>query len=210
VISTCHSTASRSRARVPEVGTDSRVAEKAQHRAVVSTRVIFAVIFVTVWQLHRLCSSAKVSSRAATPVRTSRCRVSAIHGQPFNLTPWYPGWFAGMPAYTYYFVLPDLLATLGSYVITFAVAMKLATILGSVLMPITAYMMDDCSRAASDSGRALDRDVTFSSMRPSRSMRNLFSTMAGIAFSLSLALALLTIGSSHAVSVPDGATGSPR
>ena len=62
-------------------------------------------------------------------------------GNPFNLTPWYPGWFAGMPAYTYYFVLPDVLAWFGSYIIGFAVAFKLATILGSVLMPITAYML---------------------------------------------------------------------
>ena len=56
-------------------------------------------------------------------------------GNLFDLTPWYPGWFAGMPVYTYYFVLPDILAYLGSYIIGFARAFKLATVLGSVLMP---------------------------------------------------------------------------
>jgi len=35
-----------------------------------------------------------------------------------------------MPAYTYYFVLPDLLAWFGSYIVGFAIAFKLATILG--------------------------------------------------------------------------------
>ena len=45
-----------------------------------------------------------------------------------------------MPGYTFYFVLPDYLAVLGSYVIGFADAFKLATVLGSVLMPV-AYAM---------------------------------------------------------------------
>ncbi|HEY5010425.1 MAG TPA: hypothetical protein VIH73_04655, partial [Acidimicrobiales bacterium] len=118
-------------------------------------------------------------------------------GNPFNLTPWYPGWFAGMPAYTYYFVLPDILAWFGSYIIGFAAAFKLATILGSVLMPITAYMMGRLFKAPRPIPAALavatlpflfDASFTIDG-------GNLFSSMAGeYAFALSLALALLTIG----------------
>jgi len=102
-----------------------------------------------------------------------------------------------MPAYTYYFVLPDILATLGSYVITFAVAMKLATILGSVLMPITAYMMGRLFKAPRPIPVALSIATLPFLFDASFTIDggNLFSTMAGeYAFSLSLALALLTIG----------------
>ena len=102
-----------------------------------------------------------------------------------------------MPAYTFYFVLPDFLATLGSYVIGFAVAFKLATILGSVLMPITAYAMGRLFRAPRPVPVALAMATLPFLFDASFTIDggNLFSTMAGeYAFSLSLALALLTIG----------------
>jgi hypothetical protein len=151
-----------------------------------------------VWQLHpNLLFSQSLITGGDTGSHLALPAYLRSTGDLFNLTPWYPGWFAGMPAYTYYFVLPDLLATLGSYVITFAVAMKLATILGSVLMPITAYMMGRLFKAPRPIPAALaiatlpflfDASFTIDG-------GNLFSTMAGeYAFSLSLALALLTIG----------------
>ena len=91
-------------------------------------------------------------------------------GDIFNFTPWDPGWFAGFPAYTYYFVLPDMLAAFASYVISFAVAFKLVTILGSVLMPITAYAMGRLFRAPRPIPAALAmRPCPFSLTRRSRS-----------------------------------------
>jgi len=160
--------------------------------------VIIAVIFVTVWELHptlifshSLVTGGDTGSHVAVPAYLKTV------GNPFNLTPWYPGWFAGMPAYTYYFVLPDLLAWFGSYLVGFAVAMKLATILGSVLMPITAYMLGRLFKAPRPIPAALavatlpflfDASFTIDG-------GNLFSSMAGeYAFALSLALSLLTIG----------------
>jgi hypothetical protein len=160
--------------------------------------VILAVIFITVWELHpsllfsnSLITGGDTGSHLAVPAYLKSV------GNPFNLTPWYPGWFAGMPAYTYYFVLPDVLAWFGSYIIGFAVAFKLATILGSVLMPITAYMMGRLFKAPRPIPAALavatlpflfDASFTIDG-------GNLFSSMAGeYAFALSLALALLTIG----------------
>ena len=108
-------------------------------------------------------------------------------GNLFNFTPWYPGWLDGIPAYTYYFVLPDVLATFASYVIGFAVAMKLTTILGSVLMPVAAYAMGRLFKAPRPMPVALalatlpflfDASFTIDG-------GNLFSTMAGeYAFSL--------------------------
>ena len=160
--------------------------------------LVLAVIFITVWELHpnlifsnTLITGGDTGSHLAAPayLRTT--------GNPFNFTPWDPGWFDGFPLYTYYFVLPDVLATFASYVIGFSVAIKLATILGSVLLPITAYAMGRLFRAPRPVPAALALatlpflfDATFTI-----DGGNLFSTMAGeYAFSLSLALALLTIG----------------
>jgi len=160
--------------------------------------VIIAVIFITVWEMHpslifsnTLITGGDTGSHLAVPAYLKSV------GNPFNLTPWDPGWFAGMPAYTYYFVLPDVLAWFGSYIIGFAVAFKLATILGSVLMPITAYMLGRLFKAPRPIPAALavatlpflfDASFTIDG-------GNLFSSMAGeYAFALSLALSLLTIG----------------
>jgi hypothetical protein len=160
--------------------------------------VILAVIFITIWELHpglifsnTLITGGDTGSHLAVPAYLKSV------GNPFNLTPWDPGWFAGMPAYTYYFILPDLLAWFGSYIVGFAIAFKLATILGSVLMPVTAYAMGRLFKAPRPIPAALavatlpflfDASFTIDG-------GNLFSTMAGeYAFSLSLALALLTVG----------------
>jgi hypothetical protein len=160
--------------------------------------VVFAVIFVTLFELHpslifsnSLITGGDTGSHLAVPAYLKSV------GNPFNLTPWDPGWFAGMPAYTYYFVLPDVLAWFGSYLVGFAIAFKLATILGSVLMPITAYMMGQLFKAPRPIPAALavatlpflfDASFTIDG-------GNLFSSMAGeYAFALSLALSLLTIG----------------
>ncbi|MHB1208163.1 MAG: hypothetical protein ACYC1I_00470 [Acidimicrobiales bacterium] len=164
----------------------------------VDAGVILVVIYITVWSLHpSLIFSSSLITGGDTGAHLALPAYLKTTGNIFNLTPWYPGWFAGMPAYTYYFVLPDLLATLASYVINFAVAMKLATILGSVLMPLTAYAMGRLFRAPRPIPAALaiatlpflfDASFTIDG-------GNLFSTMAGeYAFSLSLALSLLTIG----------------
>ncbi|MHB1087943.1 MAG: hypothetical protein ACYC19_04165 [Acidimicrobiales bacterium] len=164
----------------------------------VDAAVILVVIYITVWSLHpSLIFSSSLITGGDTGAHLALPAYLKTTGNIFNLTPWYPGWFAGMPAYTYYFVLPDVLATLASYVIGFAVAMKLATIVGSVLMPLTAYAMGRLFRAPRPVPAALavatlpflfDASFTIDG-------GNLFSTMAGeYAFSLSLALSLLTIG----------------
>jgi hypothetical protein len=165
---------------------------------ILDAALVASVIVVTIWSLH---PNLLVSSSLITGGDTgSHLAVSAYlktTGNVFNFTPWDPGWFAGFPLYTYYFVLPDVLATFASYVIGFAVAFKLATVLGAVLMPITAYTMGRLFRAPRPIPAALAMatlpflfDATFTI-----DGGNLFSTMAGeYAFSLSLALALLTIG----------------
>ncbi len=160
--------------------------------------LIFVVIYVVIWSLHpQLLFSSSLLTGGDTGSHVAVPAYLRTTGNLFNFTPWYPGWLDGMPAYTYYFVLPDVLATFASYVIGFGVAIKLATVLGSVLMPVCAYAMGRLFRAPRPIPIALafatlpflfDASFTIDG-------GNLFSTMAGeYAFSLSLALSLLTIG----------------
>ncbi|MGB7104901.1 MAG: hypothetical protein WBD82_09920 [Acidimicrobiales bacterium] len=159
---------------------------------------VLAVIFVTIISLHpSLLISPSLITGGDTGSHLAAPAYLKTTGNIFNFTPWYPGWFDGIPLYTYYFVLPDVLASFFSYVIGFAVAMKLATVLGSVLMPITAYAMGRLFRAPRPVPVALAMATLPFLFDASFTIDggNLFSTMAGeYAFSLSLAFALLTIG----------------
>ncbi|MGA7834298.1 MAG: hypothetical protein WCA31_03740 [Acidimicrobiales bacterium] len=165
---------------------------------VLDAALVASVIVITIWSLHpNLLVSPSLPTGGDTGSHLAMPAYLKTTGNVFNFTPWDPGWFAGFPAYTYYFILPDVLATFASYVIGFAVAFKLATVLGSVLMPVTAYAMGRLFRAPRPIPVALAMatlpflfDATFTI-----DGGNLFSTMAGeYEFSLSLALALLTIG----------------
>jgi hypothetical protein len=160
--------------------------------------LVLAVIYVVIWSLHpNLLVSSSLITGGDTGAHVALPAYLRTQGDLFNLTPWYPGWFAGMPGYTYYFVLPDFLATLASYVINFAVAFKLATVLGSVLMPVAAYCMARLFRAPRPVPVALAVATLSFLFDASFTIDggNLFSTMAGeYAFSLSLALSLITIG----------------
>ncbi|HVB19102.1 MAG TPA: hypothetical protein VNE22_02340, partial [Acidimicrobiales bacterium] len=160
--------------------------------------LIASILYVVVWALHpSLVFSSTLLTGGDTGSHVALAEFLRTQHTIFNLTPWYPGWFAGMPAYTYYFVLPDLLAAWASHLIGFAVAFKLTTILGSLLTPIGAYAMARLFRAP----RPVPLALAFSTLpflfdaSFTIDGGNLFSTMAGeYAFSLSLALSMLTVG----------------
>ena len=158
---------------------------------------VLSVVVVTVWSLHpSLLFSTTLITGGDTGSHVGAAAYLRSQGV-WHLTPWYPGWFDGMPLYTYYFVVPDLIAVLLSYLIPFTVAFKLMTVLGSVLMPLAAYCMGRLLRAPRPLPVALAMatlpflfDATYTI-----DGGNLFSTMAGeYAFSLSLALSMLAIG----------------
>src|ERR1039458_4737092 len=91
----------------------------------------------------------------------------------------------------------DYFASLAAYVINFAVAFKLATIMGSLLLPVAAYVMGRLFKAPRPIPAALALATLPFLFDASYTIDggNLFSTMAGeYAFSLSLALSLFTIG----------------
>lgn len=163
-----------------------------------SLLVIGLVIYVTLWALHPslLLSTTTVDGGDMGAHIATALYLHQTWSLP-NLTPWDPGWFDGFPLYTYYFVLPDILAALGAYLIPFTVAFKLATVLGSLLMPITAYTMGRLFKAPHPIPAALAGATLPFLFDPTFTIDggNLFSTLAGeYSFTLSLALALLTIG----------------
>lgn len=153
---------------------------------------------IVIWSLHPgLLFSSSTITGGDTGAHVGLAGYQLGRGWAFSLTPWYPGWFAGMPAYTYYFVLPDLLAVYGAHIFGFAVSFKLATILGSVILPGCVYGFARLIGARRPIPLAMGLaslgflfDASFTILGG-----NLFSTMAGeYSFSLGLGLALLTIG----------------
>lgn len=114
-----------------------------------------------------------------------------------SLTSWDSGWYDGFPLYSYYFVLPDALVAGASLIMSYAVAFKLATLLGSFLLPLCAFWMGKLFRAPNPIPATLAAATLPFLMDSTYTIDggNLFSTMAGeYSFSLSLSLALLTIG----------------
>jgi hypothetical protein len=159
---------------------------------------IAVVIVVTLWQLH---PSHLVSNTTTTGGDTGAhiampwfMRSLITHG---HLSGWYPGWYDGMPLYTFYFTLPDFFIAVGSWVIPYGVAFKIGTVLGSVLLPITAWACGRFFRlrppiptllAAATLPFLFDYTYTIYG-------GNLFSTLAGeYSFSFGLALAILFLG----------------
>ena len=114
-----------------------------------------------------------------------------------HLTGWDPGAYDGFPLYTFYFPLPDLLAALLGFVIPFAIAFKLVTVLGSLTLPVAAWAFGRLAGLERPRPAVLAVatlpflfDQTFTIYGG-----NLYSTMAGeYAYSLGLSLALVFLG----------------
>ncbi len=114
-----------------------------------------------------------------------------------KLTGWDPQWYDGFPLYTFYFPLPDALAALMSVIIPFNIAFKLATVLGSVSLPVAAWAFGRLAGLERPRPAVLavftlpflfDQSFTIYG-------GNLFSTMAGeYAYSLGLSIALVFLG----------------
>jgi hypothetical protein len=160
---------------------------------------IASVVAVVLWRLHpSLLLSTSIPTGGdngghyAMPAFLKSNLLN--HGQ---LTGWDPGWYDGFPLYTYYFVLPDLIGALLSYIVPYAMAFKWITVLGSLLLPLGAWAMGrlfGMRRAFPGALAALTLcflfDYTYTIYGG-----NLFSTLAGeYAYSLSIVLALLFLG----------------
>jgi len=158
---------------------------------------VAGVIAIVLWQLHLpMLLSATTTTGGDTGAHFMM--PSLFNNILFpHLTGWDPGWYDGYPAYTYYFVLPDLLVALASHVIAYDVAFKLATVLGSVLLPVAAWALGRLFGLRAPIPAALAAatlpflfDYTWTIYGG-----NLFSTLAGeYSYSLSVAALLVFLG----------------
>ncbi len=57
----------------------------------------------------------------------------------FKLTGWAPGWYAGMPMFTFYFPFPFLLIAFFQWIIPYQIAFKIVTVLGVFALPVVTY-----------------------------------------------------------------------
>ena len=114
-----------------------------------------------------------------------------------RLSGWAPDWYAGFPAYQFYFPLPALAIALLSFLLPYGVAFKLVTIAGLVTLPIAAWAFGRLSGMRFPGPAVLavatvpflfDRGFTIYG-------GNIPSTLAGeFSFSISLSLAMLFLG----------------
>ncbi len=165
---------------------------------VITVITIASVIVVTLWQLHPsllFSNTTTTGGDTGAHIAMPKYLESLIsHG---HLTGWDPGWYDGFPLYTFYFTLPDFFIAVGGWIISYDVAFKLGTILGSVLLPVCAWACGRFFRLRPPLPTLLAAatlpflfDYTFTIYGG-----NLFSTMAGeYAYSFSLSLAILFLG----------------
>ncbi|PIE31353.1 MAG: hypothetical protein CSA55_05975 [Ilumatobacter coccineus] len=112
---------------------------------------------------------------------------------------WTMDWYAGMPAYNFYMVLPALVVVAVDVILPYGVALKLVSVLGVLTIPASAWAFGRLSQlrypipqlmAFAGLVFVLDDGVAFEIYGG-----NLKSTMAGeFSFSIALSLAILALG----------------
>ncbi len=159
---------------------------------------IASVIVVTLWQLHpSLLFSNTTTTGGDTGAHIAMPKYLETLISHGHLTGWDPGWYDGFPLYTFYFTLPDFFIAIGGKVISYDVAFKMGTILGSVILPVCAWAAGRFFRLRAPIPTLLAAatlpflfDYTFTIYGG-----NLFSTLAGeYSYSFSLSLAILFLG----------------
>jgi len=160
---------------------------------------VVASVGIVLWQLDpALLLSGTTATGGDTGAHVATVDYLRTQLLPhLHLTGWDPDWYDGFPLYTFYFPLPDLLAAVAGAVIGPAVAFKLATALGVLLLPVSAWLFGRLAGlerprpavlAAASLLFIFDQTFTIDG-------GNLYSTMAGeYAYALSLALALVFLG----------------
>jgi hypothetical protein len=115
----------------------------------------------------------------------------------WRLNGWSMDWYAGMPVYRFYMVLPALAIVLVDIVLPYGVAMKLVGVIGLITFPISCWAFGRLARFAfpipelfAFAGLAFVLDESFTIYGG-----NLKSTMAGeFSFSIALSLAMFGLG----------------
>jgi hypothetical protein len=115
----------------------------------------------------------------------------------FRLTGWAPDWYAGFPAYQFYFPLPSLLIVILDLLLPYGIAFKVVSILGLVSLPVAAWAFATLAgmRFPGPPVLALATLPFLFDRGFSIYGGNIASTLAGeFSFSISLSLALVFLG----------------
>ncbi len=116
------------------------------------------------------------------------------HGQ---VTGWDPDWYDGFPLYTFYFPLPGIITVLFNSVLSYDVAFKMVTVLGTLTLPVCAWAFGRLAGLRDPGPAGLAAATLPFLFEPSFTIYggNILSTLAGeYSFSLSLSFAMLFLG----------------
>lgn len=168
--------------------------------SVVNFAVLGGILAFLFWQFHApsllflntTTAGGDTGSQVALPLFMKQHLLPHL-----RLTGWDPGWYDGFPAFTFYFPLPSFLVVVVNLFVTYNIAFKIVTALGSFLLPVAAWAFGrlwglrdpyPACLAVATLPYLFDRTFTIYG-------GNIASTLAGeYAFSLGLALGLLFLG----------------
>jgi hypothetical protein len=112
----------------------------------------------------------------------------------FRLAGWSMDWYAGLPVYRYYMVVPALFIVALNIVLPYGIAIKIAAVIGILTLPFCAWLFGRFARFAYPIPEMLAIAATIFLYDESFTIYggNIASTMAGeFSFSISLSLSIL-------------------
>lgn len=115
----------------------------------------------------------------------------------WQLTGWSMDWYAGLPTYRFYMVIPALAIVFFDVFLPYGIAFKIIAVIGILAMPLCAWLMARWAKLAYPLPELLVIAVTVFMLDESFTIYggNIASTMAGeFSFTMAMAFALLTFG----------------
>ena len=183
----------------PGAGRGRRLTRRSAWPAWASVVAIVGVAGIALWQLHPELLFANTTTAGgdtgAHVMLPAYLKSNLLaHGK---LTGWDPGWYDGYALYTFYFPLPALVTVALNGVFSYDVAFKLATVLGTVTLPLAAWAFGKLAGLRDPGPGCLAAATLPFLFEPSFSIYggNLLSTLAGeFSYSLGLSVALVFLG----------------
>lgn len=171
-----------------------------QWAAAATSMGLIAIFGIVLWQLGGLHALLSNTTTTGGDTGAHYLMPQVLDGflRTGHLTGWYQGWYDGLPLYTFYFVAPDVFVALASHLFAYNVAFKLATVLGSLLLPVACYCLGRGFRLRRPFPLLLGAGSLLFLFEQSYTINggNLYSTLAGeysFSFSLTAAVFFLAV-----------------
>ncbi|MDD3520535.1 MAG: 6-pyruvoyl-tetrahydropterin synthase-related protein [Actinomycetota bacterium] len=169
----------------------------------VSTFIVFLIIYLSLCVVFKPWDIFSTTTTAGGDTGTHHYGAKFLLDNllpQFRVTGWSNGWFAGMPIIHFYFTFPYLLIALLAKIVTYNIAFKIVTVLGSFILPACVYWMMRWFRFKYPYPLLAAMGSTLFLFMESFSIYggNFLSTLAGeFGYSLSFALCFLFLGTMH-------------